>query len=162
MRIRKRSFAGAYPGHPGFWSGSHWQRCGRRTARSRRPMQLKHSNFPHILASLRPTHRSLRTRHLAAHLGRRLIFAQSFMDHLPQQIVTGQVRYFTYATSSGRTQCTRLSTSGDPKRLPRGGGTSSGILSVASGCSLRHSLCSSAWLMPEPTLPAKMRRPYGP
>src|SRR5205085_3664402 len=44
----------------------------------------------------------------------------------------------TSATSSGRTQCTRLSTSGDPKRLPRGGGTSSGILSVASGCSFRH------------------------
>ena len=34
-----------------------------------------------------------------------------------------QVRNFTSATSSGRTQCTRLSRSGDPKRLPRGGGT---------------------------------------
>ena len=33
----------------------------------------------------------------------------------------------TSATSSGRTQCTRLSTSGEPKRLLRGGGTSSGI-----------------------------------
>jgi uncharacterized protein YbaA (DUF1428 family) len=42
-----------------------------------------------------------------------------------------QVRNFTSATSSGRTQCTRPSTGGDPKRLVRGGGTSSGIVSVA-------------------------------
>ena len=35
-----------------------------------------------------------------------------------------QVRYFTSATSSGPTQCTRLRTSGEPKRLLRGGGTS--------------------------------------
>jgi hypothetical protein len=34
-----------------------------------------------------------------------------------------QVRNLTSATNSGRTQCTRLSTSGDPKRLVRGGGT---------------------------------------
>ena len=44
-------------------------------------MQLKHS-FPHIMASRRLTHRSLRTRHLAAHLGRRLVFAQAFIDDL--------------------------------------------------------------------------------
>ena len=31
-----------------------------------------------------------RTRHLPAHLGGGLVLAQSFMDHLPQQIVTGQ------------------------------------------------------------------------
>jgi hypothetical protein len=33
-----------------------------------------------------------------------------------------------------------------------------GILSVASGCSLRHSRLCSVWLMPEPARPAKMRR----
>jgi hypothetical protein len=32
-----------------------------------------------------------------------------------------QLRNFTSATSSGRTQCTRLSTKGDPKRLLRSG-----------------------------------------
>src|SRR5690348_7956133 len=37
-----------------------------------------------------------------------------------------QVRYLTSATSSGRTQWTRLNTRGDPKRLSRGGGTASG------------------------------------
>jgi hypothetical protein len=42
-----------------------------------------------------------------------------------------QVRNFTSATSSGRTQCTRLRTSGEPKRVPRGGGTSRGIVPVA-------------------------------
>src|SRR6516165_11313516 len=39
------------------------------------------------------------------------------------------MRNFTWATSSGRTQCTGLSTRGEPKRLLRGGRTSSGILS---------------------------------
>jgi hypothetical protein len=44
----------------------------------------------------------------------------------------------TSATSSGRTQCTRLKTSGDSKRLSRGGGTASGILSVESGWNRRR------------------------
>jgi tetratricopeptide (TPR) repeat protein len=38
-----------------------------------------------------------------------------------------QVRNFTFATSSGRTQWTRLNTRGEPKRVLRGGGRSSGI-----------------------------------
>jgi hypothetical protein len=58
------------------------------------------------------------------------------------------------ATSSGRTQCTRLSTRGEPKRLVRGGSTSSGIVSVASSCRRRHSRSSSAVLMPVPARPA--------
>ena len=64
-----------------------------------------------------------------------------------------QIRNLTSATSSGRTQCIRLRTKGDPKRLPRGGGTSSGILSVASGCRRRHNRSSSAVLMPVPARP---------
>jgi hypothetical protein len=43
---------------------------------------------------------------------------------LRKRLLSVQVRCLTSATSSGRTQCTRLSTSGDPKRLLRGGGTS--------------------------------------
>ena len=62
--------------------------------------------------------------------------------------------------SSGLTQCTRLSSSGEPKRLLRGGGAASGIVSVAAGCSFRDSRCSSAWMMPEPTWPAKTKRPH--
>jgi hypothetical protein len=56
--------------------------------------------------------------------------------------------------SLGRTQCTRFSTKGEPKRLRRGGGTSSGILSVASDCRRCHSRLSSAVLMPVPAPPA--------
>lgn len=63
-------------------------------------------------------------------------------------------RYFTSVTSSGRTQWTRLRVSGDPKRLSRGGGLSSGILGVASGCRRRHSRSSSAWPIPVPARPA--------
>jgi len=37
------------------------------------------------------------------------------------------MRNFTATTSFGRTQCTRLKTRGDPKRVERGGGASSGI-----------------------------------
>jgi hypothetical protein len=65
-----------------------------------------------------------------------------------------QVRNLTSATSSGRTQCTRLSTKGEPNRLVRGGGTSSGISSVTSGCSRRRSRASSSCLMPVPARPA--------
>ena len=48
---------------------------------------------------------------------------------------------------------TRLSTRGEPKRLLRGGDTSSAILSVASGCRRCHSRLSSAVLMPVPARP---------
>jgi hypothetical protein len=41
-----------------------------------------------------------------------------------------------------------LSTSGDPKRLLRGGGTASGVSDTARGCRRRHSRSSSACLMP--------------
>jgi len=43
---------------------------------------------------------------------------------------------------------------GEPKRLVRGGGTSIGILSGASGWSRRHSRSISACLMPVPARPA--------
>jgi hypothetical protein len=41
---------------------------------------------------------------------------------------------FDLGDHSGRTQCTRLRTSGEPNRFVRGGATSSGISEVASGC----------------------------
>ena len=56
-------------------------------------------------------------------------------------------RYLTWTTSSGRTQCTRSRTSGEPKRLVRSGGASSGISGAASGCRRCHSRFSSALLM---------------
>ena len=72
-----------------------------------------------------------------------------------------QVRNLTSATNSGRTQCTRLSTSGDPKRLVRGGGTSSEIVPMESGCSLRHNRSSSACLIPVVGRPWRWRRLNG-
>jgi len=38
------------------------------------------------------------------------------------------VRYFDFGHELGAYQCTRLSTSGEPKRLPRGGGFVFGLL----------------------------------
>jgi hypothetical protein len=64
---------------------------------------------------------SIRMRHLAAHLGRLLVLAQTLVHDLAQQIVVGPGQKLDPATSSGRTQCTRLRTRGDPKRLVRGG-----------------------------------------
>jgi len=55
---------------------------------------------------------------------------------LPQQVFSclGQIRNLSDKYwSHHRTQCTRLRTSGEPKRLVRGGGTSSGISDVARG-----------------------------
>ena len=60
----------------------------------------------------------------------------------------------TSATSSGRTQCTRESTSGVPKRVALGGGTSTVILSEASGRSLFSKAVSSDTVMPVPARPA--------
>jgi hypothetical protein len=57
-------------------------------------------------------------------------------------------RSVTSATNSGRTQCTPESTSGVPKRVARGGGTSTVILSEASGCSL-FSKAVSSWCRPD-------------
>jgi hypothetical protein len=82
-------------------------------------------------------------RHQAPHLRCRLVLAQTLIDDLAQQIVIRPGQKLASATSSGRTQCTRLKTSGDPKRLVRGGSTSSDIQSVASGCGFRHSRLSS-------------------
>jgi hypothetical protein len=90
----------------------------------------------------------LRVRYRPADVRRRLVLPPPFIHNLAQQRLSPvQARYFTSATSSGRTQCTRLKVSGDPKRLSRGGGRSSGILGVASGCRRRPSRSSSAWPM---------------
>ena len=82
-----------------------------------------------------------------AYLGRRLVLTQTFIDDWCSKLSSVQVRYLTSATSLGHTQCMRLSTNGDPKRLVRGGGTSSGILLVVSGCSRSQSRSS---LIPVP------------
>ena len=74
---------------------------------------------------------------------------------LVQQIVLGSSEKLHLRDELGRTQCTRLSTSSDPKRaLHGGGGIQRHFLSVASGCRRRHRRRSSAVLMPLPTRPA--------
>ncbi len=54
---------------------------------------------------------------------------------------------------SGSTQCTRESTSGVPKRLALGGGTSTVILSEASGRSLFSNALNSDSVIPVPARP---------
>jgi hypothetical protein len=81
----------------------------------------------------------LSVRHRPAHFGRRLVLAQNLVDDLAQQIVLGPGQKLDFGDQLGRTQCTRLKTSGEPKRLVRGGGTSSGIFKTASGCRRCHS-----------------------
>jgi hypothetical protein len=93
-------------------------------------------------------------RDLAPHFARRLVFAQPFIDDLAQQIVLGPGEEFDPGDELGRTQRTRLSTSGGPKRVLRGGGASSGIRETASGCSRRQSRSSSAVSIRVPTRPA--------
>src|SRR5215469_1837720 len=48
------------------------------------------SSYYILTAAVRLPVPFFRTRHLPAHLGDGLVLAQSFMDHPPQQIVTGQ------------------------------------------------------------------------
>jgi hypothetical protein len=50
-------------------------------------------------------------------------------------------------SSSGHIQCTRLNTSGEPKRRLRGDGASSGIVETDGGCRSGHNHSISAWLM---------------
>ena len=53
---------------------------------------------------------------------------------MAQQTVQASIPHSSTSTTiSGRTQWTRLSTSGDPNRVPRGGGSASGIFSIAKG-----------------------------
>ena len=55
------------------------------------------------------------------------------------------------ATSCGLTQCTRERTSGDPKRVSRGGGALSGELERAKGSRRRRKSASTLAGMPVPT-----------
>jgi hypothetical protein len=55
------------------------------------------------------------------------------IDDVPKQAIVGPGQIGTSATSSGRTQCTLESTSGEPERLVRGGGTSRPWPHPASG-----------------------------
>lgn len=57
-------------------------------------------------------------------------------------------------TTSGCTQCTRDSLSGEPKRLSRGGGSASGIFGTCSGVRTPARRFSSLSVMPVPARPA--------
>jgi hypothetical protein len=56
-------------------------------------------------------------RHRTAYLCRWLVLAQPLIDHWRNRLSSVQVRDFTSATSSGRTQCTRLRTKGGRHRM---------------------------------------------
>ena len=83
-----------------------------------------------------------RMRNSPHHLSCGPVLALPVIRHLPQQIVfgPGQVDHF-HDHLRPRTQCTRESWSGEPKRLSRGGGSASGIFGTCSGAS-GHGLSS--------------------
>jgi hypothetical protein len=60
-------------------------------------------------------------RGLPPDIRRRLVLAQSEVNGVTQEAVAGPGQEVISATSFGSTQCTRERTSGDPKRVERGG-----------------------------------------
>jgi hypothetical protein len=88
------------------------------------------------------------------HLACWLVLAPPLIRHPPQQIVLGPGEVGLSTTTSGRTQCTRDSLSGEPKRLSRAGGSARGIFGTRSGASTPASRFSSLSVMPVPARPA--------
>jgi hypothetical protein len=68
----------------------------------------------------------------------------------------------TYTTTFGRTQCTRDSFSGEPKRLSRGGGLASGMLATCSGASTPAKRFSSLSVPAQPAAAYLARRARDP
>ena len=85
---------------------------------------------------------------------RRLVLAYPLVDDLAQEPVLGPGQVLDLDDELRRTQWTRESTSGELNRVERGGATSSGILSVSSGCNRRKRPSSWSVRIPEPTRPA--------
>ena len=87
---------------------------------------------------------SVRLRQLTAHVGSRLVLAQSFIDHLAQQIVAGPGKIFHLDDQLGPDPMHAAEFERRAEAALRGGGAASGILSVISGCSFRQRGCNSA------------------
>src|SRR5215467_6578728 len=66
-------------------------------------------------------------RNRTAHIARRLVLAKPLIDDLPQQIV-GPGQKLHLGDELGAHPVHAASTSGEPKRLPRGGGFVFGLL----------------------------------
>jgi hypothetical protein len=94
-------------------------------------------------------------RALAANVECRFDFALAGIDDVPQQAVGRLLDVAHSATISGRTQCTRDSASGEPKRPPRGGGASKGMVSTARGPRRCHRRSSSRSGIPVPHDPRR-------
>ena len=90
----------------------------------------------------------------AAHIAWGFVLPQPFIDDVAQQAVGRPGQVSDFGDKLGRTQCTRVSTSGLPKRVVFGGGTSTVILSEASGRSFFSKAVSSDSVMPVPARPA--------
>jgi hypothetical protein len=72
-------------------------------------------------------------RSAAAHLGGRLMFTFAQINDMSQEPIGSPFHITDLGDHFGLTQWTRLSTSGDPNRVPRGGGAANGILSITKG-----------------------------
>ena len=79
----------------------------------------------------------------------RLVLALPLIKTCRNRLSSVQVRKVTSTTTSGRTQCTFESLSGDPKRPSRGGGSASGIALPAAAPGRPTSAFSSLSVIPE-------------
>ena len=75
-----------------------------------------------ILGPALPRSRRASMRSIPPHFGRQLILALAQVDDMPQQTIRRPFDVADLDDHFGRTQWTRDSTSGDPHRVPRGGG----------------------------------------
>jgi len=83
-------------------------------------------------------------RQFAAHVGRRLVLAQTFIDHLAQQIVAGPGEIFHLNHKLGHYPTHAAEPERRSEAAVGGGGGARGIVSVAGGWCFRNSRCNSA------------------
>ncbi len=91
---------------------------------------------------------------VAAHIGRRLVLALAQINHMPEQTVRRPLDVADLDDHLRPHPMYSRQSSGDPKRLPRGGAIASGIVSTASGWSRCQTRSSSATGIPLPARPA--------
>ena len=80
-----------------------------------------------------PESRLASMRQAAAHLDGQLVLALAQVDDMPEQTIRGPLDVTNLYDHLRAHPMDPLSTSGEPKRLPRGGGIAIGIFSTAKG-----------------------------
>ena len=89
----------------------------------------------------------------AAHLFGRLVFPEPDIDRLWQQVVGGPGQIGNFGNKFWLDPVDADRTSGEPKRVERGGGTLKSDFGRANGSRRRRRFLSTFWDMPVPTRP---------